>query len=381
MRFSVIVLLAFVLPSAHAQMKLVQPLPADPSISALHDVNYRTVDRRTLKFDLYRPTGYAPSAPLRLAIFLNGTGNPEMRGWGQYTGWGRLVTTVGLAGVVFDTHPDGIGEDLDSLMEYLREHRSDLHVDPDSTVLFACSANARAGLPIVMDKRRTYLKAAVIYYGAGPVEQFRLDLPVFYVRAGLDGVGMNREIDQLVSRAVAANAPLTFVNFGAGHHGFDLVDDNDISREIIAQSLEFMRSRLEPGFQQTLRSDVTEASAAAAVYRDEWPAAVSAYEALSAARPTDSEVRRNFGNALLGAGQYARSIEQYERALALGNRNVGWISYSAAIASAKLGDTEGALKWIDNLKDIEPMRKQLRMEPAFSSLRDNPRFKSIAEMN
>lgn len=381
MRFGAIVLLACSFACVHAQMKLVQPLPADPSISALRDVNYRSVDGRSLKFDLYRPADYKRSTPLQLAIFLNGTGNPEMRGWGQYTGWGRLVTTVGLAGVVFDTHPDGISEDLDSLMEYLREHRGDLHVDPDSAVLFACSANAAAGLPIAMDKRRTYLKAAVIYYGAGPVEQFRLDLPVFYVRAGLDGVGMNREIDQLVVRAMAANAPLTLVNFGAGHHGFDLVDDKDISREIIAKSLEFMKSRLEPGFQQELKSEVAEATAAAAVYRGEWPAAVSAYEVLSAARPADSEVRRNFGNALLGAGQYARAIEQYERALTLGNRNLGWISYSAAIASAKLGDTDRALKWIDNLKDIEPMRKQLRTEPAFASMRDNPRFKSIAEMN
>jgi tetratricopeptide (TPR) repeat protein len=47
-------------------------------------------------------------------------------------------------------------------------------------------------------------------------------------------------------------------------------------------------------------------------------------------------------------GQFKRALDEYERALALGNPNVGWVSYSAASASMKLGDTDAALKWIEN---------------------------------
>jgi hypothetical protein len=56
-------------------------------------------------------------------------------------------------------------------------------------------------------------------------------------------------------------------------------------------------------------------------------------------------------------------LDDNERALALGNPNVGWVSYSAASASMKLGDTDAALKWVEKLRLIS--------DPDFVSLKDN----------
>ena len=51
-----------------------------------------------------------------------------------------------------------------------------------------------------------------MFYGSAPVAEFRLDLPVLYVRAGLDRPGVNRDITTLAALAVSQNAPVTLVN-------------------------------------------------------------------------------------------------------------------------------------------------------------------------
>jgi len=44
------------------------------------------------------------------------------------------------------------------------------------------------------------------------------------VRAGLDNTFLNRNLDSLIAKGIQANAPLSFVNFSGGHHGFEIED-------------------------------------------------------------------------------------------------------------------------------------------------------------
>lgn len=55
---------------------------------------------------------------------------------------------------------------------------------------------------------------------------------------------MNAGIDRFVEQALAANACLDVLNHPTGRHGFDILDDNARSREIIARAVEFLRIRL-----------------------------------------------------------------------------------------------------------------------------------------
>jgi tetratricopeptide (TPR) repeat protein len=264
------------------------------------------------------------------------------------------------------------------VLRYLHEHAAELHLDASRIIAWACSSNVTVGLPLVMEAGAKDIRAAVIYYGAAEVRDIRLDLPVMMVRSGLDGSGLNRGIDAFVARAAAANAPLTFLNLGAAHHAFDLRDDNETSRAAIAATLDFMRTQVRPVNQQAIAAGIDEAAAASAVYRGDGAAAVRGYEALAAKKPADAEIHRNYGNALLQAGDYAKALAEYRRALDLGNPNVGWISYSAAVASVKLGDTEGALGYVEKLKNIPPMWRQLNGDPDMAPLKDNPRFRTVA---
>jgi hypothetical protein len=47
-----------------------------------------------------------------------------------------------------------------------------------------------------------------------------------------------------VSKELALNRPLTLVNYPAGAHAFDLLDDSEASRRIIRQVLDFLKVQL-----------------------------------------------------------------------------------------------------------------------------------------
>jgi len=55
---------------------------------------------------------------------------------------------------------------------------------------------------------------------------------------------INETIDQFVQEALAGNATLDVMNHAAGRHGFDILDDNDRSREIIARAVAFARAHV-----------------------------------------------------------------------------------------------------------------------------------------
>ncbi len=91
------------------------------------------------------------------------------------------------------------------------------------------------------DPALTSIKAAVMYYGSANIERFRLDLPVLYVRAGLDRPPVNESIAKLATLAIAQNAPLTLLNYSGGHHGFEDTDLNGATHQVIDETLEFAK--------------------------------------------------------------------------------------------------------------------------------------------
>jgi len=65
-------------------------------------------------------------------------------------------------------------------------------------------------------------------------------------RAGLDAPALNASIDRLIAAALAGNMDIDVMNHSTGHHGFDILDDNARSREIIHTTLEFMKTHVVP---------------------------------------------------------------------------------------------------------------------------------------
>jgi hypothetical protein len=55
---------------------------------------------------------------------------------------------------------------------------------------------------------------------------------------------INETIDLFVREALAGNAMLDVVNHSAGRHGFDILDDDERSREIIARAVAFAQAHV-----------------------------------------------------------------------------------------------------------------------------------------
>jgi hypothetical protein len=77
------------------------------------------------------------------------------------------------------------------------------------------------------------------------VADLRHDVPLFITRAGRDQFpGMNAAMDRFIRQALIENLPITVVNHAEGPHAFDLFDDSRTSREIVRQTLRFLRRHL-----------------------------------------------------------------------------------------------------------------------------------------
>ena len=233
-----------------------------------------------LRFDLYRPRDDEPAAPC--VIFVHGDGPPEVvanaKGWGQYTSWGRLAVASGLAAVTFNhrstegrTKLVDAADDVDRLIAFVRSNGSGLGVDPERLGLWVCSMGPPVALRTVLRARPAAVRCIAVLYGAMDLRPLRADTPVhvsdrlleefspvahlaepvaafppmLLARAGLeDRPWLNPTIDAFVTAALAANVELDLLHHPAGRHGFDILDDDERSRDIVARTLAFLRRHL-----------------------------------------------------------------------------------------------------------------------------------------
>jgi dienelactone hydrolase len=69
---------------------------------------------------------------------------------------------------------------------------------------------------------------------------------MFVAEAGQDrfAPGINDSIDRFVKEARARNVTLEFMIHPTGHHGFDTLDNDDRSKEIVRKTLDFLKTYL-----------------------------------------------------------------------------------------------------------------------------------------
>jgi tetratricopeptide (TPR) repeat protein len=352
--------------SLHAQQNFFYPKPEPGRIAVHKDLEYLP----GLKADIYRPAG---NETVPIMIFAN-IGSMLYTGWPIYIGWGEAVANAGMAGVVYQAH-HWLG-DFDALMDALRANASRLNIDPSRVVIWSASANVQAGLPLLMDSKRTYIKGGVIYYGDAEVTNIRTDLPVLFVRAGLDGTALNERIDKLIGRALAANAPWTIENYGGGLHGFESLNDNEITRALIDRTLSFARLVTRPEMTRAYASSADDASVGAAFARGEWKTAVDGYRRRIAANANDGEGHLRLGIALFRSGQPAEGLPMIEKAWELGRRGPRDVAMPAAYAAAGARNLPRALHWLDVLYStpFAPPIAELRTAPELAPIRDEAAF-------
>ncbi len=366
---------------AAQQVKFRHALPPETTI-ARRTVVFAHDAGGDLKADLYRPANSKEKLPIIIFVNVVGRllGSAPFREHPQYQGWGRAATTIGTAGVVMESG-ENPSANFDQLISYLRAHAAELNLDPDQTVVWSCSANVQLGLPLITDPARKYIRAGIVYYGTGKTGTFRSDISVLLVRAGLDSPSLNHGLEETAAAALKENAPWTVINVAGGHHGFDGLDDNVESTEVISQTLAFAQRALRHDFQAAISERQVQAEAAGLVNSAHWAEAATAYQKILAANPGDDMAHWRLAQVLVEQGKDREAIPHFQQALDLGNMNRGLISMQAAKSAMATGDKEAALKFLESLKGIKVMTSRAKADPAFTSLQNDPRFKAIVGEN
>lgn len=222
-----------------------------------------------LTLDLYRPPdASAVPAVVFVLAFPDSTMDVPLRDYGQYTSWARLVAAEGMVGVVY-----GVADpvrDLSAVLEHLRREGAALGIDPQRVALWSCSGNTALALH-QLRADAAGVRALVAYYGIMPTpdgfQAAAIDsvaaqygaaiprhepdatypdaVPLLVARAGQDRwtTGL-ASIDHFVEFALEQNLPVTVINYPAGQHAFDVLDDTSESRRIIRLTLDFLSTHL-----------------------------------------------------------------------------------------------------------------------------------------
>jgi tetratricopeptide (TPR) repeat protein len=348
------------------QQQFILPRPDAARLTVRKNIEYAP----RLTFDLYRPAG---DAVVPVVIFAN-VGISGMKDWAGYTGWGEAVGAAGLAAVHYEATEFA---DFDKLVAALQQRASELRIDPARIVVWSGSTNVRLGLSYSMDPKRDYIRGAIVYYGDAEVPSIRLDVPVFFARAGRENTGLNQRIDKLLARAIAANAPWTIVNLGHGVHGFDVFERDAATRDLVMSTIAFAKSVTEPAVSKAYVAGATEAAIAGAFYRGEWAAAIEGYRTLLTTRD-DAENHRRLGIALMENQQFAEALPELEKAWQMGRRGARDTILPAAEAAASGGNAERAMHWLD-LALSQPFVQvaEVRESARFAPIASSPAFQTL----
>jgi dienelactone hydrolase len=219
------------------------------------DVVYRRDAGAELKMNVYAPPNLSGDERVPAVFFVHGGPIPaEMTPtqWGVFVSYGELMAASALVGVTFNHRLHALSDyarsasDVAAAVDYVREHAAELHVDPDRIALWYFSGGGPL-LNAVLRDRPSYVRCVLAFYAylqARDLKEQGGGLPMFIARAGLDQPMINQSIDSFVQEALGGNLPLDLLNHPAGRHGFDILDDDERSREIIARAVAFVQAHV-----------------------------------------------------------------------------------------------------------------------------------------
>jgi acetyl esterase/lipase len=237
------------------------------------DLVYRTDRDHLLKLDVYRPSSSPRPSPV--VFLVNGDApDPEIiataKDWGVFRSYGEHLAARGLVGVPFNHRSTNqfertdAADDVQAAISFVRGHAEDLGVDAERVGVWAFSAGGPFGLAPFLQRRPDWLRCAAGFYMIWDLEPLRASLPsatdesirrwsclsaldsetpdlppLLLARAGRDNAAILEGTDAFVRRARQRGIDLTVLDHPSGQHGFDTRDDDERSREIIREALEF----------------------------------------------------------------------------------------------------------------------------------------------
>ena len=242
-------------------------VPGMDAVRVEREIVFRTAGETTLKADIYLP---AARGTYPVVLLVSGGSVNDWRTAAFYTSFARVLAAEGLAAVNYDKRlardrnaVPAASEDSLVLADYLKINAAKYGLDPSRLCAWHFSAGGTIAGTMLGEKSPAacvVLTYAILSLGEGDHDprlaphsalvraRERGDKfpPVLVVRAGRDAKTLNDGIDAFVAAALAKNAPVSLINYPAGDHGFEILNDTDETRRVIAQSIAWVKSRLGP---------------------------------------------------------------------------------------------------------------------------------------
>jgi acetyl esterase/lipase len=239
---------------------------------------YKTRHDVPLSMDVHTPPDVAQGARLPVVMFVHGgpipRDMPSPTTWGIFRSYGELLAAEGFVAVTFNHGLHDVADyaesqlDIADAVAFVRSRADELQVDADRIGMWFFSG-AGPQLSWVLREQPVYIRCAAAFYamldvrhmlppGAdkelvaatealSPIVYLRSSgpkLPLFVARAGQDSPLVNLGLDAFVQAAIASNADLDLMNHVAGVHGFECLNDDSRTRDILASAVGFMRRNL-----------------------------------------------------------------------------------------------------------------------------------------
>ena len=327
----------------------------------------------TYKFDLYQPVRPYDST---LIIIMNGFGDPNQKNADYQIAWAKFLAEDGINAITFESHREDVAGDFDALIQHIQQNATKYSIDPEKIGIIAFSGNVVNSLPIITDAKRTAIKSAIIYYGYGKVTDYRLDLPMFFVRSGLDNINLNKNLDTLLAKGLAHNAPWTIHNHPSGHHPFEFSDPEDVSIQVLKNTLAFVHQTTTKKYRATLADKMLETKAGTALYTNNWKDAILYYDQITKKVPAADNFLK-LGNAYYGGGNYMDALHAFDASLAKGEFRLRDLCIPATLAAAKLKNKDLLLKWATLLAKAPGGKYFLKTTAEFSFMHEDASWNDL----
>jgi dienelactone hydrolase len=230
-----------------------------------------------LKLDIYYPPRFGFQTKLPAVIIVLGYTDEagkklvgsEFRSYAYFTSWSRVIAASGLAAIIYQsTDPE---KDIIALLNYIDSNSDKIFIDQDRLAAFSVSAHTPTMISTSLGNTPTNFKCAAAFYGffltkdfkyfpqIDSISQFmgfktprlpdpvnwRKDLAILIIRAGKDNVPfINQSLSTFYEDAMIQNLPITLINYPTGLHGFDVYNNNETTRQIIKNTIDFWKYNL-----------------------------------------------------------------------------------------------------------------------------------------
>jgi acetyl esterase/lipase len=262
-------------PDLDVSRRIVYRVDGMPKANVQRGIVYKH-DHQPLLMDVYRPEETEPSSRWPAILFIPGGPVPREtlppREWGVFQSYGELAAASECVGVVFNHRLHGLTDyeqaqaDVTAAITHVRDHADELCIDSNRLALWTFSGGGTL-LSESLRERPPYIRCLLAFYPVldlrlfiGPFADQRREesavrlspaahldgasVPMFVAQAGQDTAAINASIDAFVRTASLVNVPMEVVCLPAAHHAFDVIDDEDWSRQTIRQAVAFARTYL-----------------------------------------------------------------------------------------------------------------------------------------